>query len=152
MAPSWITAMLWQRGLHNSVKLWAMPCKATQDGQVIVESSEKMWSTKGGNGKPLQYSCCKNPMNCQIRSDQSLSHVWLFATPWIAARQASKRYDTGKWAPRSKVSSMLLGKSRGQLLITLERRKRLSQSRNDAQLWTFLVVKVKFSAEKNNLA
>jgi len=25
----------------------------------------------------------------QIRSDQSLSHVWLFATPWIAARQAS---------------------------------------------------------------
>ena len=28
---------------------------------------------------------CQN----QIRSDQSLSHVWLFATPWIAARQAS---------------------------------------------------------------
>ena len=25
----------------------------------------------------------------QIRSDQSLSYVWLFATPWIAARQAS---------------------------------------------------------------
>ena len=25
----------------------------------------------------------------QIRSDQSLSSVWLFATPWIAARQAS---------------------------------------------------------------
>ena len=24
-----------------------------------------------------------------IRSDQSLSHVWLFATPWIAACQAS---------------------------------------------------------------
>ena len=24
----------------------------------------------------------------QIRSDQSLSHVWLFVTPWIAARQA----------------------------------------------------------------
>ena len=27
--------------------------------------------------------------NNQIRSDQSLSRVWLFATPWIAARQAS---------------------------------------------------------------
>ena len=26
----------------------------------------------------------------QIRSDQSLSHVWLFATPWIAAHQASQ--------------------------------------------------------------
>ena len=25
----------------------------------------------------------------QIRSDQSLSHVWLFATPWITAHQAS---------------------------------------------------------------
>jgi len=25
----------------------------------------------------------------QIRSDQSLSHVWLFVTPWIAAHQAS---------------------------------------------------------------
>ena len=28
-------------------------------------------------------------INAQIRSDQSLSCVWLFATPWIAARQAS---------------------------------------------------------------
>ena len=27
--------------------------------------------------------------NHQIRSDQSLSRVWLFATPWIAAHQAS---------------------------------------------------------------
>ena len=27
--------------------------------------------------------------NCQIRSDQSLSRVRLFATPWIAAHQAS---------------------------------------------------------------
>ena len=28
-----------------SLKLWAMPCKATQDGQVIVENSDKTWST-----------------------------------------------------------------------------------------------------------
>ena len=28
-------------------------------------------------------------IHAQIRSDQSLSHVWLFATPWTAARQAS---------------------------------------------------------------
>ena len=34
--PSWITALSWWRGLHNSVKLWAMLCKATQDGQVMV--------------------------------------------------------------------------------------------------------------------
>ena len=40
-----------------------MPCRATQDGWVMVESSDKMWSTEKGNGKPLQYSCLENPMN-----------------------------------------------------------------------------------------
>ena len=30
---------------------------------VIVESYEKSWSTGGGNGSPLQYSCLENPMN-----------------------------------------------------------------------------------------
>ena len=40
-----------------------MPCRATQDGRVIVESSDKMWSTGEGNRKPLQYSCLENPMN-----------------------------------------------------------------------------------------
>ena len=33
----------------------------------MVESSEKMWSTGEGNGKPLQYSCLKNPMNSMKR-------------------------------------------------------------------------------------
>ena len=28
----------------------------------MVESSEKMWSTGEGNGKPLQHSCLKNHM------------------------------------------------------------------------------------------
>ena len=28
------------------MKLWAMVCRATQDGWVMVESSDKMWSTK----------------------------------------------------------------------------------------------------------
>ena len=35
------------------MKLWAMPCRATQDRRVMVESSEKMWSTGEGNGKPF---------------------------------------------------------------------------------------------------
>ena len=35
---------------------------ATQDGRVMVESSDKMWPTGEGNGKPLQYSCLKNPV------------------------------------------------------------------------------------------
>ena len=49
--------------LSNSMKLGAMSCRATQDGQVIVENSDKMWSTGEGNGKPLLYSCPENPMN-----------------------------------------------------------------------------------------
>ena len=44
-----------------------MPCRATQDGWVMVESSDKMWSTGEGNGKPLQYSCLENPMNSMKR-------------------------------------------------------------------------------------
>ena len=37
--------------------------RATQDGQVMVETSDKMWSTGEGNGKLLQFSCLENPMN-----------------------------------------------------------------------------------------
>ena len=44
-----------------------MPCKATQDGWDMVESSDKMWSTGEGNGRPLQYSCLENPMNSMKR-------------------------------------------------------------------------------------
>ena len=60
---SWITTLSWQRGLHNSLELWAKPCRITKDGQVMVESSDKTWSAGGGNGKSLQNSCLENPMN-----------------------------------------------------------------------------------------
>ena len=39
-----------------------MSCRATQDGWVMVECSDKMWSTGEGNDKPLQYSLLENPM------------------------------------------------------------------------------------------
>ena len=42
---------------------------ATQDGQVMVEKSDRMWSTGEGNGKPLQYSCLENPMNSMKRQN-----------------------------------------------------------------------------------
>ena len=45
------------------MKLWAMPCRATQYGQVMVESSDKMWFTGEGNDKPPQYSGLENLMN-----------------------------------------------------------------------------------------
>ena len=53
--------------LSNSIKLWTMPCRATQDRRVMVESSDKTWSSGEGNGKPLQYSCLENPMNSMKR-------------------------------------------------------------------------------------
>ena len=53
--------------LSNSVKSWTMLCRTTQDRRVIVESSDKTWSTGEGDGKPLQYSCLENPMNSMKR-------------------------------------------------------------------------------------
>ena len=46
-----------------------MPCRATQDRQVMVESSDKTWSTGEGNGKLLQYSFLENPMNSMKRQN-----------------------------------------------------------------------------------
>ena len=46
-----------------------MPCGATQDGRVMVERSDRMWSTIEGNGKALQYSCLENPMNSMKRQN-----------------------------------------------------------------------------------
>ena len=40
-----------------------MPCRATQDRWVTVESSNKTWFTGEWNGKPLQYSFLEKPMN-----------------------------------------------------------------------------------------
>ena len=45
----------------------SMPCRAAQDGQVMVESSDKTWPTGEENGKPLQNSCLENPMNSMKR-------------------------------------------------------------------------------------
>ena len=44
-----------------------MPCRVIQDAQVMLESSDKTWSTGEGNDKPLQYSCLEKPMNSMKR-------------------------------------------------------------------------------------
>ena len=49
-----------------------MPCGATQDGRVMTERSNTMWSTGEGNGKPLQYSCLENPMNSMKRQNDRI--------------------------------------------------------------------------------
>ena len=87
-----------------------------QDGWVLVERSDKMWSTGEGNGKPLQHSCRENPMNSMKRQNDIMEQ---------------------DEPPGRKLSNMQGGESEGQLLRAPERMKRLDQSRNDdAQLWT----------------
>ena len=57
--------------LSNSMKP-SHACGATQVGRVMVERSDRMWSTGEGNGKPLQYSCLENPMNSMKRQNDRI--------------------------------------------------------------------------------
>ena len=81
-------------------------------GWVIVESSDKMWSTGEGNGKPLQYSCLENPMNSMKKQNDSILKEEL---------------------PRSVLVPNMLLEISGE--ITPERMKGWSQSKNNTQLW-----------------
>ena len=65
-----------------------MLCRATQDGQVMVESYDKTWSIGEGNGKTLQYSCLENPMNSVKRQNDRILKGEL-------ARSVSAQYATG---------------------------------------------------------
>ena len=57
--------------MSNSMKL-SHACWATQDGRVMVERSDRMWSTGEGNGKALQYSCLEKPMNSMKRQNNRI--------------------------------------------------------------------------------
>jgi len=57
--------------LSNSMKL-SHAHGATQDGRVMVERSDRMWSTGEGNGKSLQYSCLEKPMNSMKRQNDRI--------------------------------------------------------------------------------
>ena len=46
----------------------------------MVGSSDNMWSTEEGNGKPLQYSCLENPMLLLLLLSH-FSRIRLYATP-----------------------------------------------------------------------
>ena len=62
-----IKLITWTTALSDSMKLGVTPCRATQDGWVMVESCDKTCSIGEGNGKPLHYSCLENPMNSMKR-------------------------------------------------------------------------------------
>ena len=107
-----------------------MPCRATQDGRVIVESSNKMGSTGGENGKPLQYSCFKNPINSMKRQ---------------------KGMTLDDEAPRSEgVQHATAGEEWKAITNSSRKNEVAGPSGNDALLWICLVVKVKGTGKFNS--
>ena len=73
-----------------------MPNGATQDGLVMVENSDKIWSTGEGNGKPLHYSCLEYPIKSMKRQkDRTLKDE--------LPRSVGARYATGdQWINNSR--------------------------------------------------
>ena len=96
--------------LSNSMKL-SHAHGATQDGWVMVERSDRLWSTGEVNGKPLQYSCLENPMNSMKRQNDRIQKEELPSS-------LGSQYATGdQWRNNSR------------------RMKGWSQSKNNTQLW-----------------
>ena len=69
---------------------------ATLVGQVIMDRSDRMWSTGEGNGKPLQYSGLENPMNSMKRQNDRILKEEL-------PRSVGAQYAAGdKWRNNSR--------------------------------------------------
>ena len=69
---------------------------ATQDGWVMVERPDRMWSTGEGNGKPLQYSCLENSTNSMKRQNDRILKEEL-------SRSVGAQYATGdQWRNNSR--------------------------------------------------
>ena len=81
--------------LSNSMKL-SHARGATQDGWVMVERSDRMWSTGEWNGKPIQYSCLENLMNSMKRQNDRILKEEL-------PRSVGAQYATGdQWRNKSR--------------------------------------------------
>ena len=81
--------------LSNSMKP-SHACGATQYERVMVERPDTMWSTREGNGKPLQYSCLENPMNSMKRQNDRIPKEEL-------PRSVGAQYATGdQWRNNSR--------------------------------------------------
>ena len=110
--------------LSNSMKP-SHACGATQDGWVMVERADRMWSTGEGNGTPLQYSCLENPLNRMKRQNDRILNEEL-------PRSLGAQYDTGdQWRNNSR-------KNEGMVC----------QSKNNTQLWMRLVIEARSNAVK----
>ena len=73
-----------------------MLCRATEEGQVMVERSDRRWSTGEGNGKPLRYSCLENSKNSMKRQNDRILKEEL-------PRLVGAQYTTGdQWRNNSR--------------------------------------------------
>ena len=96
--------------MSNSVKL-SHARGATQDGWVMVERSDRMWSTGEGNGKPLQYSYLENPMNSMKRQNDRLLKEEL-------PRSVGAQYATGdQWRNNSRKNEGMEPKQKQYLVV-----------------------------------
>ena len=79
--------------------VFIMPSHArgtTQDRPVMIERSDRMWSTRKWKGKPLQYSCLENPMNSMKRQNDRILKEEL-------PRSVGAQYATGdQWRNNSR--------------------------------------------------
>ena len=89
------------------MKLWVLPCRATQDRQVMVESSDKTGSPRERNGELLQYSCLENPMNSMNKGERTLKDE--------LPRSVGAQYATGEeWRNNSRKNEEMEPKQKQQ--------------------------------------
>ena len=96
--------------------------------QVMVESSDKTWSTGEGNSKPLQYFCLKNSMNSMKRQKDRTLKDELSSS--VGAQYATGEEWRNSYRKNEEAESM----------------------QKQRWLWMCLIVKVKSDALKNNIA
>ena len=75
-----------------------MSYRDTQDGWVMVESSDKMWSNGEGNGTQVQYSCLESPMSSGAQrwnSHEEIPHVQgkRYPSKTVGAKRGHQRAD-----------------------------------------------------------
>ena len=88
-----------------------MLCGATQDGWVMVERSDIMWSTGEWNGEPLQYSCIENAMNSMKRQNDRILKEEL-------PRSVGAQYATGgQWRNNSRKNEGMEPKQKQYLAV-----------------------------------
>ena len=68
----------WSTALSNSVKLWTMPCRATQDGWDMVKSSDKMGSIGGGMANYFSVLALRTPW--RVWKGKKIGH-WKMNSP-----------------------------------------------------------------------